>query len=58
VAEVPLGLRERLYIVRIWIDDGGVHRASVKNLRTKRSHYFGSVEGLLRFLAQATPPDR
>ena len=52
--DVPLQPHERLYVLRIWIDDGGAWRASVKNLRTKEPRYFGTVDGLVRFIAQTS----
>ncbi len=50
--DVPLVFHERLFVLRIWIDERGAWRASVKNLRTKEPRYFGTVDGLIQFIAE------
>lgn len=43
---------EHLYILRMWVDDKGAWRASVKDLRSKEVRCFGSVDRLLRFMEE------
>lgn len=50
------GRQEQLYTLRIWRDDRGLWRASVRNLRTRESRYFGSLDSLILFLTRRVHP--
>lgn len=41
--------RERVMALRLWSDDDGSWRASIKDLATREVRYFGSVEALVAF---------